>query len=1495
MALSPVYVDNLLDTFPYLEEDTCRRSEEEQRLAELYKHRDEYTYTIAGPESTYQQHELSASTKTERPENFEQFFWRLQDEQDDADAEVGRITSDKLHELHEKIAESHLWRRLKWLGIPDWRSKSYAAKTVGSTLPPWCASLKTVSIRGKYTRDRSANEFESIHHHVCRFILGIVRIVPASVVKLELRLSVSFLRYFLEQLQKEKPSIKQVGIDLGAWVHVFPLGNPPDHLKDDDIRATTRRLVRKVPKFEIFYPKTGEHGINEGRYIIEQEAFHTRESYEAEQEYLAAQYNFYRDRSGTFERYCPLKLAPQARSLSKSSTEHYDFFEDLRYNRITQDDVCPLDDSKRHSKTKNEVNRTCANTLSKLLEKLHLARRAVGESTDQANLGMRVGKPKFVIKREGAELFGLHGETQTRSFDPIDPLTLTQQEVKMELRAGNDYQFFTPEGLKAVYPWLEQTFKWRPVFDWNWFMVPRTMSVTENPNLVTINRSGTGPKGPTDWKLEGLQSERVIRRGNELEKSLAFIKIQFGLLNEANIPVHLLIGRRHPDLSSSYWGWPYTKELWREWNEQIFSANLETIAEHVNTLSIFYDLRNPLDTDRLALIDAKRPYHPPHGRCHTRVCLLEKANNGKCPFVEKYPGQRNRHPRPQASGAHKPHKTGSKRNAGSSLPTYSGLAEGGSFGPITGEHADDEAKEDDSDDNEVFPLRLARRSVYLRESVGWVRFWDAYASSFRKLTALHLRMPQCNDVVASWRLARLLNRRNGWHLLTYADERQHMQTEEDLLRTFDDNAGAVKKRVWWHQKESRFWPAGRFVRRSWIWDPLQLVDERSEIIFKPKVDPEDDFEEPQRVEKKYHAYRFRPRKKMDLSTHDNDIETGEIDGLLAARRDVGLAIANEDANGDPRDEDGRSIKPEGERIPQPVRLPHHISGFAGEFQSVYGHHIRNVAGGQWREELREMIAAIDRLRRTDGGGLIEDEELVEKERAKLKALLGDEPPYSLIFDVDGDTIVLRDVPEREWDGDDDDAGPDTRRSTDNGQEMYLKDQEGVEQVRSSSAPLLPGSGEALPGESGADTDVDSLFIDSNSDETIQIASSPLTSPSPKRKPSAEDASPGRESSSPPPGPTRPPVAGPFDQSSSSSDESGEDAQKASALLPVTIPPHVNPPEGVMRTPRTPIDEDYTDNDDFDDDGNPTDTEGLYTSAEQLGPENKQPEAVQSRPQSDYFKNKQKKKTEAAAAAASEAHKENKKGGMCFMEWLSQKNAAANAIAAFPPPGNAGPGAESSASSSSSKRKKSETAPDDAAISQKPKIFNEAKHPSPEPAPESSSTKKRKQPSTAPDAGAHPKKPKVSDAAKDPAPEPTLEASSTKSGRPINKTVVSEPSDHGGASDDPQKKRYSKSDYVPSPTKEQPSSDDGESEEEANVAKKPTKKPSKKDKGEANAAPAAAPAAPTIRVPTAANMQPDYSKLTVVQLRALAKQRGLRLTGARLKADIIAKFEEDDAS
>jgi hypothetical protein len=91
-SLTPVYVDNLLDTFPYLEEDKDQRSQEEQRLADLYYHRDEYTYTTAGPEVTYRQHELSALTKIGKPENFEEFFWRLQDRQDDIDAEVGSMT-----------------------------------------------------------------------------------------------------------------------------------------------------------------------------------------------------------------------------------------------------------------------------------------------------------------------------------------------------------------------------------------------------------------------------------------------------------------------------------------------------------------------------------------------------------------------------------------------------------------------------------------------------------------------------------------------------------------------------------------------------------------------------------------------------------------------------------------------------------------------------------------------------------------------------------------------------------------------------------------------------------------------------------------------------------------------------------------------------------------------------------------------------------------------------------------------------------------------------------------------------------------------------------------------------------------------------------------------------------------------------------------------------------------------------------------------------------
>ncbi|KAK7181113.1 hypothetical protein PSPO01_12914 [Paraphaeosphaeria sporulosa] len=1516
----PIYKNNLFEMFPLLRKLRDNSSyPEEVRMADLYEHRHDHTYKTDGPSHAF---------KLEKTESFEEWFWRLQ-------AQV----PCELSGLEEEIAETHLWKRVKWLGLPDWRSSSYAAKTVGSTLPPWCVSMKTVSIRGEYTRDRSSNEFESIHDHVCRFILGVKRIIPASVTKLELRLSVSFLRYFLEQLEKNKPTIQRVGIDLGAWVQIFPLGNPLEHLEDDDIRATTRRLARNVPTLQIFHPKKYYYREVQGK----------EEAFAAEQDYVAKQPSFYRNRSGNFEPARPIRQAPRPETPVESAPADYDFFEDLQFDRTKQNDACPLDGSIGHRATREKVDSTRANTLAKLLEKLHLARHRVGEVSHMANMTFRQNRAKSNLKitREGAHLFGLPGEAQTRSFDPIDPLTLTQQEVKTDFRAGNEFQFWNPEGLKMVYPWIAKTFGWRPVFDWDWFMVPRNMSGTENPNLVTINSSGKrGSSRPADWQLEGKQSDGRGKPGKALESTLGAIKKQFALLNEAGIPVHLLIGRRDPDISSVYWGWPYTKQAWKEWNEQYFSASLETIAEHVDTLSIMYDLRNPIDKDRLSFIDAKRPYHPPHGKCPTRVCRLEEHNGGKCPFIEKYPGQRNKHPRPQVKPAGE--SDSKKKKKKDATLTYSALADSGSCGPPTGELADDEANEDDSDDeDEVFPLHLARRSVYLRETVGWIRFWEAYGSSFTKLTALHVRMPRSHDNAGSWRLARLLNRHAGWHIIYHADERQHMQSEEDLISTFDNgDPTAPGKEVWTHLKESRVWPAGRFVRRTWVWDPLRLVDESFSVV--EEEDWEDAERNPKAVGKKFNAFRFEPRQRRELTSHDNLIEVREIEALKAARRKVEIAIANEEANGDPKDADGLPIKPDMERIPRPDRLPHMTSGFAGRLQSVYGHHVRNVAGGQWREELRGMIAFME----SGYGG--EADEAWRDERDRLKELLAEDPPYSRIFEVRDDRIALRDVPVKQWDEDDGDAGqPTTAAPADT-------------ETQDASTP--PFSGESFLDTS----EVDSLFVDS---ETEGIAPLPTAS-SPTFTSPQHNISSGNPSSSRLPGPSRikkPHTAGPFDQSSSedNADDGADDKKGGSAVkveavkveavkveIEVKIPKKLQDlgkmEEGVVKAPQTPFDEEYTDGDDGgEDEGETTDKEGVDAYGGLDGSEAhsyKFDELVEKR--QDYSE-----KAEESAAAEASGEKEGMIEGMSSMAWFSQVSAAANTRAASPAPGAEGQ-QQGRAAETSTKRKKSDNVD---APNKKPKISKAEKE---EPRPD----KKRKQSGSAPKTTMPNKKPKVSKSNKDNPPEsrpdkkrkqsdpahteapnkkpevskaevddesdlssfseselepapkqgqkrkqPTAsvpsplpkEPRTTKSGRVV-KLVIEQASDGEAASDDAKGKegrKHSRVDYVPSPTTP---ADDGESDG-GNKRRKP--KPNK-GKGKpvtapsapvppppTNAAATARPARPAggIQVPQRADGTPDYDRVTVVNLRALAKQIGLKLTGAKRKADIIKKFEDDDAS
>lgn len=59
-------------------------------------------------------------------------------------------------------------------------------------------------------------------------------------------------------------------------------------------------------------------------------------------------------------------------------------------------------------------------------------------------------------------------------------------------------------------------------------------------------------------------------------------------------------------------------------------------------------------------------------------------------------------------------------------------------------------------------------------------------------------MPRCFDKVGSCALGKLLDPMDGWKMLVFAEERQHVQTREQI-RFFGD----------------KIWPAGKFVRRTW--------------------------------------------------------------------------------------------------------------------------------------------------------------------------------------------------------------------------------------------------------------------------------------------------------------------------------------------------------------------------------------------------------------------------------------------------------------------------------------------------------------------------------------------------------------------------------------------------------------------------------------------------------------------------------------------------------
>jgi hypothetical protein len=172
--------------------------------------------------------------------------------------------------------------------------------------------------------------------------------------------------------------------------------------------------------------------------------------------------------------------------------------------------------------------------------------------------------------------------------------------------------------LQDAYDWLNTTFHWRPVFDWDWFVKPDPEDQHRNLDVAYADMQ------------YGLEAGGGKEQSNAL---MAEIATQFQYMKDSGIPVHVLLGRRNPDESSLYRGWLYDAKAWEKSLTAPVDAGLEPVAAHIDTLSIFYDLRNPLDERRLLEIDDRQPYHGPDAHCPHPQC---PCNSKDCPFKKQW-------------------------------------------------------------------------------------------------------------------------------------------------------------------------------------------------------------------------------------------------------------------------------------------------------------------------------------------------------------------------------------------------------------------------------------------------------------------------------------------------------------------------------------------------------------------------------------------------------------------------------------------------------------------------------------------------------------------------------------------------------------------------------------------------------------------------------------------------------------------------------------------
>ncbi|KAG9189311.1 hypothetical protein G6011_06179 [Alternaria panax] len=780
--------------------------------------------------------------------------------------------------------------RLKWLGLPDFRDDSLEApRTILVDFLPSCKNLQILSIRGKY-REEIPPPNLSGHEYVCEFIRGIKTYTPASVTALELRLSIPFLHELLVALHTEdRLNINQIRLDIGAWTQVYPLRITSEAISDNHVVSAASKAARKA-RFDIYEQQHNELLSTSSKWLLPAPA--PEEDTPDTSDELAS------PGIPAFEK-------PDARPVFRYEPYNAKGGSDIREyschrGKLASRRKCLNKDKNHHKEMLGSLERTHVNSLPSMLVKLHDASRTAAS--------------------QDYSIYSLKPEWQTNSTTPLHPFTMIQkyQPVPtLSMDQGRDYKEPTADRLKEAYAWLNTTFAWRPIFDWDYFVSSGRETV----------------KGNLDIAFSSIHQQYKL--GNPTKKNnevlIGEVAKQFQIMRDAGIPIHLLLGCRNSDESSLYWGWPYDSDKWEQSLKAPLDAGLAPVVAHIDTLSIFYDLRNPLDEQRLEEIDEKQPYRRPDACCPRPEDPWRLTKNS--PFKKQWQD------RPSRICKRKTQKTANKKLLGgkSCVPLASNLTSC----PPAGEYADENPCDDPETDRSIPETlhQIARHAAFEREAIMWQRFWTKYAPQMTNLKELRVRMPQNFDGVGSWSLCKLLTPRKNWIMFGYADERGHMQTEEDLLHHVADDYN-----LHIHAAQDKVWPAGRFVRRSWIsWTP-DHTDTAGVVLHGGTGEAESPTPHPPPSNKSTDQHKT--SKPAEVKREKEQLAKAVKQARETARKEQELEASLPLPSLDCLVKNTPAIIPTSEDIEE-------------RLTGTYGRHIRGVAQKTWRAEMRGYIEQLE--------------------------------------------------------------------------------------------------------------------------------------------------------------------------------------------------------------------------------------------------------------------------------------------------------------------------------------------------------------------------------------------------------------------------------------------------------------------------------------------------------------------------------------------------------